>query len=843
MGRIFIPGGSGGAGGAEIVDVLPPVAGEKADNQFWLTGDEFLYRVEEYDLAGVQGTLVKAALTDASFDDMFNATYTNSWLGVLSAEPAGTTGVASLFWLTTADAGSKYRIKFDLLASSPFSWQNGSVQDAYAGGIVWVGDPDEASPTITGLYGTVDTDSETEVLTILEDTPAAAALLENPLNLVMYYDATDEEVYIVTGFTAGTRGASAAAVTREALATADYNTNYNATHTFEWTGVAALTPVGASGVAKLYWNTISPVGSAYGIRVGTGTGVPFLWEDGSFSENYAGGVGWIGDIGEVDPLAVHAGDVDSDTEAKIITLLSGNATMAAKVNDSTSIVLYFDDDDQEVYKITSFSPRVEAEKGLRYAQLSGAGGGSGETFMVLGEPEEIWAGDLAAATADTYVFVTDDNGDNLILPDDDDIVAVLINHGSEDASEPPVGGSHWIPIELFNTRVAVAAAPTATNQITTSDFFRGSATGSFTRRDFSWGLTATRELVFTSDSAAEAITGGSISLIRKIEVGGGGGGGSIDGWISPKATYDADDVGKHLIQGGIEKVVVLQAHAGHSRSVTMQELANGTSALLADGTEVTTGDAGNFRGFHHRNRQVSPDTDGSWYANITGHDFEIQDEAGTHTSERWDNYNPFESGAPWASITDAGGATITHVSFTFEDGTEDFWRVVQTEQHAKNATTAVGEAFFLTDVNKILMSVAFTPHEDDEVKYRAITYRPPGIDPQVAGGDSLDVDIDAANAAYTTAIPIPDAPWFFFNLGVTQNHGTNGEWHRVRTSDLRSRTDVVEGNVPAEGNALRFSDITGGLNIDVWLLHDANDIIFMAMSNAVDDPMPFSIAI
>ena len=139
-------------------------------------------------------------------------------------------------------------------------------------------------------------------------------------------------------------------------------------------------------------------------------------------------------------------------------------------------------------------------------------------------PKSFGPGDIAAATADTYVFVLDGDSNRIIIPDDDDIAFVVIDHGSEDSGEPPVGTTHWVPISQFNTRTA-AAALTATNQITTSDFFRGSATGSFTRRDFSWGLTAARELVFTSDSSAESIVGGNVSIVRKLSVGGGGGGG------------------------------------------------------------------------------------------------------------------------------------------------------------------------------------------------------------------------------------------------------------------------------------------------------------------------------
>ena len=363
--------------------------------------------------------------------------------------------------------------------------------------------------------------------------------------LNLYYDATDEEVYRITGFTVpGSQGASDAAITKEALATADYDANYNATHTFQWSDVLNLTPAGIGGVAQVFWNTLSPVGQKLSLRVGTGTAVPFVWEDGSFTENYTGGVFWLGDPDEADPVASQAGDVDTDTEEEIIALLGGNSAAAAAANDSDVIVVYYDATDTEVYKVTSFSPEVEADKGLRYVELAGGGGGGTVTTgVVLGEPEELWAGDLVAATADTFVFVTDENGDNITLPDDDDVAYVVIEHGSDDASEPPVGTTHWVPIAKFNALTA-AAALTATNQVTTSDFFRATVSGGFTRRDFSWGLTAMRELVFTSDNAGEGITGGSISLVRKVEVvtdvsGGGGGGAGSPSVVLHQANVDA----------------------------------------------------------------------------------------------------------------------------------------------------------------------------------------------------------------------------------------------------------------------------------------------------------------
>ena len=84
----------------------------------------------------------------------------------------------------------------------------------------------------------------------------------------------------------------------------------------------------------------------------------------------------------------------------------------------------------------------------------GGGGGGGASATVLGEPEELWSGDLAAATADTYVFVTDDASARVIVPADADIAYVVIDHGSEDSGEPPVGTTHWVPISQFNALTA-----------------------------------------------------------------------------------------------------------------------------------------------------------------------------------------------------------------------------------------------------------------------------------------------------------------------------------------------------------------------------------------------------
>ena len=821
-------GSGSGAGGALIVAALPPVAGQAVGAQFWLEEEETLWRVEEYTPEGMPGTVTKTPFVTADFDASTFGGNPPTWGGVVSVAPAGVAGQSVVFWDSTAGhtLGTGIAVGRPLKYVSPdgtvatFTLQHASFNDNYPGGIQWFGDPDANS--FSGVTtGDATTDTEAEIITILDSDSEVSDRVNDATWINLYFDATDAEVYRLTGHVRGAIGDEDASLAKSALVTADFNTNYNATHTYQWSGVMNLTPAGISGVAQVFWNTLSPTGSKYSLRVGTGTAVPFTWENGSFSESYAGGILWIGDPDESDPDDPQAGTVDSDTEAEILAILDGNAALGTKASDATVLTLYFDATDQEVYKVTAFNPSVEGEKALRYTQLAaGSGGGSPlVTTMktVLGEPEEIWSGDIAAATADTYVFVTDDDSNRVILPDDADIAFVVIDHGSEDAGEPPVGTTHWIPIEVFNALTA-AAALTATNQVTTSDFFRGTATGSFTRRDFSWGITALRELVFTSDSSAESIVGGSVSIVRRFSViataegGGGGGGAGHSGYIAPKDEYDADDLGKRVWENGIDKVVELFTQAGHSRVVVFQDLANAASALNADGTNVTTGVAGEFLGIF-ANLSAVPAlsvTDGSWAGFVGSGDFEIQDPTGFYSSEHWNSYNPFRGSGmrPWSTITLADATTLDHVPFTDPDtGIVSDWRIVNSSGHAERYTTAVGEAFFVQNERLIRMVIEFTEHADDEVRYRAVPYRPPGVDPSIAGSANVTIGGAEANQMIDTTLQVPLAPWFFFNLGEGASSVENGEWHRVRTSQLNAKDDVVASEVPEAANSLQFSDI------------------------------------
>ena len=185
--------------------------------------------------------------------------------------------------------------------------------------------------------------------------------------------------------------------------------------------------------------------------------------------------------------------------------------------------------------------------------------------------------------------------------------------------------------------------------------------------------------------------------------------GATPGWIEPKDEYDADDLHKFVIENGIVKHIVLEAHAGHSRVVEFQTLANAVSMLGADGNSV----ASDFLGFFPNVSGIPSGViaDEKWAAIIGAGDFEIQDPTSFYASERWYSYNPFRGAGyrPWSTITLADATTQDHVPFIDPDtGIVSDWRIVNITEHAERFTTAVGEAFFIQDEQKIKMVTAYT---------------------------------------------------------------------------------------------------------------------------------------
>ena len=82
---------------------------------------------------------------------------------------------------------------------------------------------------------------------------------------------------------------------------------------------------------------------------------------------------------------------------------------------------------------------------------------------------------------------------------------------------------------------------------------------------------------------------------------------------------------------------------------------------------------------------------------------------------------------------------LDHVPFTDPDtGIVSDYRVVNTSGHAENFTTAVGEAFFVSNERKIRMVIEYTEHADDEIRYKAVPYYAPGVQKPV-GGISMEL--------------------------------------------------------------------------------------------------------
>ena len=92
--------GAGGAGGAEIVEALPPIEDVSVGDQFIVEGEKTTYVVEEYMEEGEPGTLDDRALADSDFDEMFNSTISNNWRGALTAVPAEPAAlIFDIYWL------------------------------------------------------------------------------------------------------------------------------------------------------------------------------------------------------------------------------------------------------------------------------------------------------------------------------------------------------------------------------------------------------------------------------------------------------------------------------------------------------------------------------------------------------------------------------------------------------------------------------------------------------------------------------------------------------------------------------------------------------------------------
>ena len=358
----------------------------------------------------------------------------------------------------------------------------------------------------------------------------------------------------------------------------------------------------------------------------------------------------------------------------------------------------------------------------------GGGGGGGTPTTVVPKRRTLLA--RTEIDEDTYVAV-----DFLLTPTAGN---TIVFEGYLNATATNPRAVAVLPVDTFLKLANLAAAPTNSAGLLAVYWRETDDTGVTNNTDEFYIGRGADDAVYLRDRNSDVfvevyeeyldVTGGTGSRGPAGPPGGGG----APGWIEPKDEYVADDLGKFLLEHGVLKHIVLEAHAGHSRVVEFQTLANAVSALDADGVQVSTGGAGNFLGFF-ANVSAIPAlsiSDEVWAAFTAAGDFEIQDPTGFYSSEHWNSYNPFRGSGdrPWATITLADATTQDHVPFTDPDtGIVSDWRIVNTTDHAERFTTAVGEAFFIQDEQQIRMVTAYTPHEAGEVQYVSEPYYSPGV--------------------------------------------------------------------------------------------------------------------
>ena len=240
-------------------------------------------------------------------------------------------------------------------------------------------------------------------------------------------------------------------------------------------------------------------------------------------------------------------------------------------------------------------------------------------------------------------------------------------------------------------------------------------------------------------------------------------------------------------------------------------------------------------------------SDGSWAAFTGSGDFEIQDPTSFYSSEHWNSYNPFRGSGtrPWATITLADATTLDHVAFTDPDtGVVSDWRIVNTTGHAERFTTAVGEAFFVQNEQKIRMVIEFTPHTAGQVRYVSEPYHGPS---RIQQPKTSSVDIVSANTFVDTGLLVPTTEWFYVNFGEqTPDVATavvNADWTLVNRTQLLAPDEVDPTSLGVTIPTLvRLPDVLGVGN-DIYFGHDADDKLYMGTNVAgSEDAYPLSLA-
>ena len=804
--------GDGGAGGAEIVEALPPIEDVSLGDQFIVEGEKTTYVVEEYMEEGELGTLDDRVLADSDWDAGWSTTVpTLTYLGTLTADPAvaPVTGVVFIYWLSTGEEGNKLRAWFGgVAAAGNLSFQTGSFADSGLN-LIWIGDPEEASP-LTEQYGDLNVDTTEELIAFLDANPDVSAVANSLANIVIY-EKGDLGPYVVLLHTPGTVGGTAlryailagakvvdelpdiedvtenaqfirkeddtyhyvkgvplageaSGIVQRDFATADLGASYFS-ETPVWGGVVGFNPPAAppAGSIQFFYRTDdktirthSSAGvianvllsrSVFGIA-GAGPETVFAIMAFAALINIPDSPPW--DFSST--LIKDWDNNDNDTTDEVVALLRAGEENALRlieaIGAADELVFYYNADEDKLKVITSYLPGTEDGVELEFAGVGGAGGG-GDTTVTEGFPDffhaplaEVTGVALDAATAVNVLSITEadvyvNRGGFTIEDGTNSLNSVKVSKAGHyhilasiyaDSTTNPTRSVVFGEITIIRAGAVVDTLSTAISQ-----YYRNLPDGVLYLTgvhtiDLQVGDEIEFRLIEAINSSLVLTVGAEQSNITITRIVGtptivGGGGAGPDGFISPKNSYGAADVGKFLAENTLIKEVERTYHAGHGKLVggtttpgTWIELGSGTPPSADEG-----GGAGaHFRGWHHRTRQVTGEVTGDFVAIIATGDFEIFTD-GTDPalgSRGWRGYNPFEAGSYWATIVDSAGADFVVDGRGFTQ--------VETLEEAFNQAENIGDAFTVRQTRQIVVNETVTHAEAEDTKYKAEVYYPPG---------------------------------------------------------------------------------------------------------------------
>ena len=803
--------GDGGAGGAEIVEALPPIEDVSLGDQFIVEGEKTTYVVEEYMEEGEPGTLSDRVLADSDWDSDWNATNTLDYVGVSSGNPTTgpITGQVFIFWDLDAEDGNQLRLWFGGgFQPAAVSFQQGSFDD---GGLnlIWIGDAREADSFIE-RYGDLHIDTEAELITFLDANPDISAKVNSLANLVIY-EKGDLGPHVALIHTPGTIGGPAlryailagAKVVDELPEIEDVTENAQFIRreddTYHYVK-GVVTAGEASGIVQrdfaltdldddffgdvVAWAGVVATGDPATLPASGTRNLFYRVSDKSFRAQDSSGVittpslvRSIFAIAGVTPGNVFAiinlnsvnapdeilwdfattsikdwQDNNNVTTDAVRDLFAAPDFFAARlieaIGAADELVFYYNEDEDKLKVITSYVVGTPDTKELEYAGVGGAGGG-GDTTVTEGSPDffhaplaEVTGVALDATTpinilsiteADVYVnrggFTIEDGTNSLnsvkVSKAGNYHIAVAIY---ADSTTNPTRSVVFGEITIIRADVVVATLSTALSQ-----YYRNLPDGVLYLAgghnvDLQIGDEIEFRIIEATNSTLVLTVGAELSNITITRIVGtptivGGGGAGPEGFISPKNSYGAADVGKFLAENTLIKEVERTYHAGHGKLVggtttpgTWIELGSGTPPSADEG-----GGAGaHFRGWHHRTRQVTGEVTGDFVAIIATGDFEIFTD-GTDPalgSRGWRGYNPFEAGSYWATITDSAGADFVVDGRGFTQ--------VETLEEAFNQAENIGDAFTVRQTRQIVVNETVTHAEAEDTKYKAEVYYPPG---------------------------------------------------------------------------------------------------------------------